>query len=156
MVGPFLFDYNLNGERYLNLLREEIIPAIRRLVPNAAEFQRLWFQQDGCPAHNTVQVRTYLTHCFGQNVIANNGPVMWPARSPDLTPLDFYLWGQIKNEIYEFEPPVNRNELEARIREAFNLLNGNTLGRVTRKILKNCEMCRNANGRHFEHLPNNV
>jgi hypothetical protein len=39
----------------------------------------------------------------------------WPLRSPDLTPLDFYLWGYVKdqgysqrvNTLYELRGPIN-------------------------------------------------
>lgn len=27
--------------------------------------------------------------------------VMWPPRSPDLTPLDFFLWSELKNFVYD-------------------------------------------------------
>jgi hypothetical protein len=26
---------------------------------------------------------------------------LWPPRSPDLTPLDFFLWGTLKERIYQ-------------------------------------------------------
>ena len=29
------------------------------------------------------------------------GDVAWPPRSPELTPLDFYLWGHMKTLVYE-------------------------------------------------------
>lgn len=29
--------------------------------------------------------------------IGRGGPVLWPPRSPDLTHLDFFLWGYLKN-----------------------------------------------------------
>ncbi|KAL5510433.1 hypothetical protein EMCRGX_G005975 [Ephydatia muelleri] len=28
------------------------------------------------------------------------GPIPWPARSPDLSPLDLWLWGYLKNKVY--------------------------------------------------------
>lgn len=39
------------------------------------------FQQDGCPAHNTVRVREYLRTTFGIHVISGYGSILWPARS---------------------------------------------------------------------------
>jgi hypothetical protein len=40
--------------------------------------------------------------------------VQWPPLSPDLTPLDFCLWGWMKSEVYKEE--VNtREELVTRI-----------------------------------------
>ncbi|KAJ4432790.1 hypothetical protein ANN_21429 [Periplaneta americana] len=42
-----------------------------------------------------------LNEQFSGHWIGRRGPVEWPARSPDLTPLDFFFWGYIKNLIYE-------------------------------------------------------
>jgi len=151
LIGPFTFDYNLNGRRYLDLLRAEILPALREIVPNEADFRKLWLQQDGCPAYNTAPVIEFLRENFGNNVIALNGSIPWPARSPDLSPLDFYLWGHAK--IYEFEPSPNVDVLRERVINTFAMINRNSLGRVISRVLKNCEKCRRANGRHFENLP---
>ena len=30
--------------------------------------------------------------------------VVWAPRSPDLTPLDFFAWGHLKNAVYERKP----------------------------------------------------
>ena len=40
--------------------------------------------------------------------IGRGGPVPWPARSPDLTPLDFFLWGHAKSLV--LETPVETAE----------------------------------------------
>ena len=32
--------------------------------------------------------------------MGRGGPIQWPARSPDLSPLDFWLWGYLKNKVY--------------------------------------------------------
>ena len=37
---------------------------------------------------------------FGERVISRTGPVEWPPRSCDLTPLDSFLWGHIKSLVY--------------------------------------------------------
>ena len=33
-------------------------------------------------------------------VLLAEGPTAWPPRSPDLTPLDFFAWGFIKDVVY--------------------------------------------------------
>jgi hypothetical protein len=38
-----------------------------------------------------------LNEIFGECVIFRN---LWPPRSPDLTPPDFYLWGAAKSAVY--------------------------------------------------------
>lgn len=130
------------------MLRNQIVPAIREVVPEN-NFHNIWFQQDGCPAHNTREVRDFLSNVFGNNVISNSGPVPWPARSPDITPLDFYLWGFIKNEVYQFDPPENVNVLEERVRNVLASINNHTLRRVTNTVFKKCQQCIAVNGQHF-------
>ncbi|KAJ8889279.1 hypothetical protein PR048_008777 [Dryococelus australis] len=51
--------------------------------------QNTWFQHDGAPTQ------------FSLAWIGRSGPIAWPARSPDLTPLDYFLWGHMMGVIYE-------------------------------------------------------
>jgi hypothetical protein len=61
------------------------------------------FQQDGTPPNFHCEVTVYISHTvplwFGW------GPIMWTPWSPDLTPLDFCLWGYMKDAVYA--PPSN-------------------------------------------------
>lgn len=88
LIEPFIYDHTWTGQRYLAMLQNEIVPAIREVVPDN-EFHNVWFQHDGCPADNSRLVQTFLSETFGEKIISNCDPVRWPARSPDLTPLDF-------------------------------------------------------------------
>ena len=58
--------------------------------------QRLRFQHDGAPAHFALDVREYLNNVFPSRWIGRGGPVQWPPRSPDLTPMDFFILGEMK------------------------------------------------------------
>ncbi|KZC10809.1 hypothetical protein WN55_01821 [Dufourea novaeangliae] len=62
--------------------------------------QTMWFQQDGCPAHSARIITQFLNVTFGDRWIGCAGNHKWPACSPDLTPLDFYLWGKLKQQVY--------------------------------------------------------
>lgn len=50
------------------------------------------FQQDGAPPHYEVRAREYLNQTVPWRSIGRREPIVWPARSPDLIPLDFFLW----------------------------------------------------------------
>ncbi|KYN21601.1 hypothetical protein ALC57_06024, partial [Trachymyrmex cornetzi] len=63
LIGPFFFAENLNAEAYEIMLIQQIIPAIRNLYPND-EFNQLWFQHDGAPAHFALRVRRVLDEYF--------------------------------------------------------------------------------------------
>ncbi|KAJ4449705.1 hypothetical protein ANN_01109 [Periplaneta americana] len=43
--------------------------------------------------------------------------VIWSARSPDLTPLDFFLWGCMKEKVYQTET-ASREEVVTKINTA--------------------------------------
>jgi hypothetical protein len=43
----------------------------------------------------------YLNEQFPDRWIGPGGPQNWPPRSPDITPLDFYVWGFMKNIVFE-------------------------------------------------------
>ena len=60
-------------------------------------FRRVWYMQDGAPAHRALSVRNRLQELFDNYVVGMGHQIDWPARSPDLSPLDFYLWGTVKS-----------------------------------------------------------
>jgi hypothetical protein len=55
---------------------------------------------DGAPAHFDRVVRDHPNERFHERWIGRGGPVPWLSRSPDLTPLDFYLWEHLKTVVY--------------------------------------------------------
>lgn len=78
--------------------------------------------------------------------------IQWPPRSPDLTPLDFYFWGYIKNEVYK-EPLQNIEELKNKITHVCHNISKDVLKKVTsNEVKKRLEFCMTSNGQHFEHL----
>ncbi|EFN79461.1 hypothetical protein EAI_08372, partial [Harpegnathos saltator] len=58
---------------------------------------------------------------YRERWIGPHGPVAWPARSPDLTSLDFYLWGYLKDIVFTKEPTTWDNMME-RIREVQSIV----------------------------------
>ncbi|GFU13538.1 uncharacterized protein TNCV_938241 [Trichonephila clavipes] len=45
-----------------------------------------------------------LKDTLGDRLISRFGPVNWPPRSCDLTPLDYFLWGFVKSLVYADKP----------------------------------------------------
>ncbi|GFX68841.1 transposable element Tc3 transposase [Trichonephila clavipes] len=64
----------------------------------------LWFQQDGASCHTARATIDLLKDTFGDRLISRFGPVNWPPRSCDLTPLDYFLWGCVKSLVYADKP----------------------------------------------------
>ncbi|GFX75179.1 putative DD41D transposase [Trichonephila clavipes] len=71
---------------------------------NNHDVQELWFQQDGATYHTARATIDLLKDAFGDRLISRFGPVNWPPRSCDLTPLDYFLWGYVKSLVYADKP----------------------------------------------------
>ncbi|KAJ8936849.1 hypothetical protein NQ318_000586, partial [Aromia moschata] len=70
----------------------------------------------------TTTVRNWLNSEFNEHWIGRDGPILWPPKSPDLTILNFNLWGHIKQIVYR-EPLENDEEqLKTRIQNAVKSL----------------------------------
>ena len=76
---------------------------------------QLWFQQDGSTCHTARATINLLKETFGERIISRFGPVNWPPRLCDLTPLDYFLWGYVKSLVYA-NKPLTINDLEDNIR----------------------------------------
>ena len=100
---------------YIIFIRD-ILPEMLENVPLQVR-QRLWFQHDGAPVHFALDVREYLNNVFPNRWIGRGGPVQWPPHSPDLTPMDYFIWGEMKCLVY-VTPIDTPEELVACVAEA--------------------------------------
>jgi hypothetical protein len=58
---------------------------------------RIHFQHYGSPPHYLGEVHEYLSTRFPGRWFGRAAPIAWPSRPPDLTPLDFILWGFVNH-----------------------------------------------------------
>lgn len=149
IIGPYFFNGTLNGVIYLQFL-EDILPQLLEDVPLATR-QVMWLQQDGCPAHFRLIVRQHLDVQFPGRWIGRGSRTSWPARSPDLTPLDFYVWGRLKDMVYS-ECPTTAEDMRVRIRQACAQLTRDEIRRAQEGFTRRLTACINAGGQQFEHL----
>ncbi|GBN58239.1 hypothetical protein AVEN_251660-1 [Araneus ventricosus] len=113
----------------------------------------MWFQHDEASAHYSIDVRLRLNARYGQQWIGLGGPVLWHARSPDLTCLDGFLWGYVKSLVYE-TPANSVEDLFARIAAAAGegRDTSDIFANVRSSMRRRCEACITARGRDLEHL----
>lgn len=149
IIGPFFIDGNLNGEKYLEMLTNQIVPAIQEIAGD--EFDNVWFQQDGAPPHYRNIVRDYLNGTFENRWIGRRGIIEWPARSPDLAPLDYFVWGYVKDKVY-FTKPRDLEELKQRIINIFAEIPPQMIRSAIENFYVRLGQCQEVNGHHFEHL----
>ena len=145
IIGPVFIEENIDQTAYLKVLKEHVFPFFED------EFEDFIFQQDGAPAHYANSVRNLLNEKLPGKWIGRRGPIEWPARSPDLTPLDFFFWGVIKDRVYG-EKFTEIESLKAAIAREVSIVNGDTdlLQRVCASVTNRIQECIEVNGGHFE------
>lgn len=151
IIGPYILPQTLTGNTYYQFLRETL-PNLMEDIP-LSHFQGIWYQHDGCPAHTVRTVREYLDTKYPYRWIGRLGPVAWPPRSPDLTPLDYYFWGHMKSLVYDKRAPVNsREELIERIESAADEIRRNPemIAASVNTMAKRARRCLQKNGNIFE------
>lgn len=149
LIGPIVIPQRLNSENYLNFLRNDL-----NLLLEDIDLQTritMWFQHDGAPPHFGRAVRDWLNRAYPDRWIGRGSDsIAWPARSPDLTPLDFFFWGALKDKVYAI--PINsREELLERIMTASDeIRNSNFL--LYHQYRSRLTLCIENCGSHFENL----
>lgn len=146
VIGPVFLRENITGERYLQLLQENLFPAAQQLH----SFNHLIFMQDGAPPHWAVAVRNWLTENLPGRWMGRDSPNLpWPANSPDLTPCDFFLWGYLKSLVYRTQPH-NLDELQARIQHEFDVLPMDMVLRAVEQYRHRLQKCVEVGGMSVE------
>lgn len=98
LISPFELPDRLNGEAYLNFLRNNLDGLLEDM--DLLTIRHMIFQNDGAPCHFARIVREHLDERFRGRWIGRGGPIAWPPRSPDLNPVDFFVWGYYKELVY--------------------------------------------------------
>ncbi|GBO08300.1 hypothetical protein AVEN_171614-1 [Araneus ventricosus] len=106
------------------------------------------FQQDGAPPHYGNIVREFLDKTFPQRWIGSGAVMALPPLSPDITPLDFYVWGYVKQHVYS-ERINDINHFKQRITDVIHTVTPDVLTRVWEELDYRLDVCRATNGAHF-------
>ena len=104
------------------------------------------FQQDGASPHYAIIVRNWLDQKLPGRWLGRRGPIEWPARSPDLAPCDFFLWGYLKNIVYS-EKSVTIEQLCSRITTACADIPIEICANACHSVAQRFERCLEAGGK---------
>ena len=98
----------------------------------------IWFQKDGATYHTaeaTLDVRALFL-----KIISRRAYVVWPPRSCDLTPLDYDLWGAVKDKCYA-DKPETIDALKDNIREVIGEMQLHTIDNVLKNLTNRVGYC---------------
>jgi hypothetical protein len=78
-------------------------------------------------------------------LIGRDGAIVWPHRSPDLNPLDFFMCGYVKNIVYQ-DKINDLQHQKARIRDAVATVTANMLQGRWNEVKYRLNICRATKG----------
>jgi hypothetical protein len=96
----------------------------------------------------TISTMEMLKQFFDNRVTSKN---LWPPRSPDLTPPDYFLWGYLKQVVYSNRPQTIK-DLKQNTEVVISNISQETLKKVVRNVVTRVNTCYAENGGHFQHL----
>ncbi|CAK9807113.1 Transposable element Tcb1 transposase [Anthophora quadrimaculata] len=131
----------ITKEVYLEVLKRVIKP----WMETTASGRPYLFQQDGAPAHTSHLVQNWLS----DNVDMFWSKDFWPPNSPDLNPLDYYVWGVIERQTNKCRHP-NVNSLRAAIESEFATIKHDQLKSACSRFRARIEQVIEAEGGYIE------
>lgn len=152
IIGPYFFkgddgrNITVNGERYRVMIDDFFMPKMEEL-----DMPDMWFQQDGATCHTARESMAKLRAAFGEQFISRFGPVNWPPRSCDLTPLDYFLWGHVKAHVYR-DKPATIDALEANIEAFIHEIPADMLERVCQNWTLRMGHLKRSRGQHLHEI----
>lgn len=119
-------DTRLNALKYIEVLEECLLPFLEQKHPNGARFQ-----QDNASVHTAEVTKQFF---FDEELDV----MPWPARSPDLNPIE-NLWGMMVRKVYdEFQQYEDVAELKDAILLAWEAISDDVLVTLVNSMPRRC------------------
>ena len=106
--------------------------------------------QDGASRHTANTTMSALRESFGDRLISMKANFMWTLRLPDMNPLDSFLWGYCKGDVYK-NKPTNVADLKTEIERFLAETSVEMCAPVIQNFQKMVEQCIQRDGNHFEY-----
>ena len=84
-------------------------------------------------------------------MVSKHFEIEWSPHSPDLSPPDFYLWGYLKDRVYQ-EKPRTLSQLKTKIRKEVKAIKPEVLKDVMNNFCVRLKKCKDLKGGHLEHV----
>lgn len=147
IYGPYFFEFP-ETEQACPISSETYVAMLEEVIPEDCSPDE-WFQQDGATAHTSNVAMEWLRNRFPEKLISHRSSFPWPPRSPDLSPLDFFLWGFVKEKVFRAQPS-SIQELKTLVQRIINEVDCTTLERTIQSFTRRVEACIGEEGDHFQ------
>jgi hypothetical protein len=145
----------INGQIYRDFLEEKVFPWARRHYGwRRGQWQSDWvFMQDPAPGHKAEAtqdlIRANVPEFIQVDISPQRNNGEWPATSPDLNPLDYSIWNELKRRAC-----VKKHEtveaLKRSLQRAWNQIPQEMIDRAVDDFPNRLRKCIQANGGYFE------
>jgi hypothetical protein len=89
---------------------------------------------------------------FSKPLDGEQGPATWPLRSPDLTPLNYYLWGHMKSLVYAVRSSTRAELMNHIMDDSMHINHKPSIVRSITSFSGMATMCIHNQGSHFKQL----
>ncbi|GFU10413.1 transposable element Tcb1 transposase [Trichonephila clavipes] len=127
----------MTGQRYID---EVLLPHVRLF--QGAVGDKFVFMDDNATCHRTLAVQD----CLDSEGIQR---LVWPARSPDLNPIENVLDALGRQVAGRNYPPTNKNTLIRALTEEWDKLPQQLLDNVVQSMVRRVECCITLHGGHI-------
>ena len=129
----------VNGVRYRAMLNEFLFTKIEE-----KDIGNIWFQQDGAMCHTAEASLDVLRPIFEYRIISRRADVVWPPRSCDLTPFDYYK--------FYADKPETIDALKDNIREAIDGIQLHTIDNMLKNWTDHVGYCMASRCSHLNEI----
>ena len=112
------------------------------------ELRNGYFQQDGATCHTSNESMTEIESFFDGRFISK---ALWPPRSPDFSPPDFFVWGALKGKAYANKPRTIQ-VLENNIRREIAAISEDVLQATFANTKRRVQLFIDSGDEHFQHV----
>ena len=124
--------------------------ALGRFCSNEARGHQ-WILQDGAAPYTARRVLTWLTGHFEGRVVSRFTEKTWASHSPGLNPLDFFLWGHLKDQM-SGEQFQTLNDLKSLVESLIRAVTPEQREDTIQHFLLRMRRCVQRDGGHIEQL----
>ena len=136
----------MNGLRYQSMINKFLWSELEDM-----DVDDVYLQQDSATCHTSGEIIGLLREKFPGRVISRNGDYNWSPRSCDLTPLDFFLWGYVKDKVYA-DAPQSIQELKDKIRTVIDEMKPQMCENVMENFMKRALSCKRSRQGHINDI----
>ena len=134
---------SVTGEYYRNRILKKMIPQMNRI----AGYKPYLFMQDGARSHTAKDTVEWLNRQLYLNLLQ---PQMWPPNSPDLNPVDFFVWAELERRVYKGRKITSIESLKQAIEEEWEQFPQELINKAIDAFPLRLKRCVEAKGRHIE------